>query len=738
VMSQTPTSGVLVARGSTVDLTVSSGPLQVQVPNVVGKSQTVAQTLITRVGLVVGAITQAPNDATPKGNVVSQDPAAGTSVAPGSAVNLVISSGPSLGPVAPGDASLVAHWTLDEASGTAACDSAGNNDGTLFGGPQWVAGKIGAALQFDGIDDYVDCGSGPSLDITKEITVAAWVKTVTCGVAERNTFMISKGGFSYMLQLAVQEPNRNLVEFVIHDGAWYPAGLPVTRPFNDDWHHLAGTYDGVQLRLYVDGRPEATTDHVGDIDSSAAHVNIGRVSDWPDNLFTGTIDDARIYNRALSNVEIEGLAAMLQPGLIGWWKLDETGGDIAYDSAGQNDGVAYGGPVWQPTGGKIGGAIKLDGVNDYVQLPIGSLISTLTDSTFATWVNWSGQGGYWQRIFDFGSGTASYMFLTPTGGTSLRFAITKAGGGGESILDGPSNLATGWHHIAIVIDGATKAMQLYLDGSIVRTATTQTLPKDLGNTTQNWLGQSQYADPYFNGSLDDFRIYNRALGAAEVAQLARENAGDPNLVGWWKLDETSGDIVYDSAAQNDGVAYGGPLWQPAGGKIGGAIKLDGVNDYVQLPIGSLISTLTDSTFATWVNWSGVGTWIRIFDFGSGTNAYMFLTPRTDTGVMCFGITNAGNAAEDRATAPQVLATGWHHVAVTIDAASKTYLLYLDGQVVATKTTARYTPSSLGTTTQNWLGWSQWKGAIYFNGLLDDFRIHNRVLSAAEVAQLATP
>jgi hypothetical protein len=182
------------------------------------------------------------------------------------------------------------------------------------------------------------------------------------------------------------------------------------------------------------------------------------------------------------------------------------------------------------------------------------------------------------------------------------------------------------------------------------------------------------------------------------------------------------------------VAYGGPLWQPTGGKLSGALKLDGVDDYVQLPIGSLISSLTNSTFSTWVNWSGTGTWIRIFDFGSGTTAYMCLTPRTDTGLMCFAITNAGNTAEDRATAPQVLATGWHHVAVTIDAAGKTHRLYLDGQAVATKTSARYTPSSLGATTQNWLGLSQW-GAPYFSGSLDDFRIYDRVLSAQELQQV---
>jgi len=106
----------------------------------------------------------------------------------------------------------------------------------------------------------------------------------------------------------------------------------------------------------------------------------------------------------------------------------------------------------------------------------------------------------------------------------------------------------------------------------------------LGTTTQNWLGKSQWPDPYFSGSLDDFRIYNRVLSQPEIGQLAAIAGPDSSLVAWWKLDETSGTIVYDSAAKNDGVTYGGPLWQPAGGKLAGALTLDGINDYVQLPI----------------------------------------------------------------------------------------------------------------------------------------------------------
>jgi hypothetical protein len=82
-------------------------------------------------------------------------------------------------------------------------------------------------------------------------------------------------------------------------------------------------------------------------------------------------------------------------------------------------------------------------------------------------------------------------------------------------------MTVGWHHTAIVIDGQAKTLTLYLDGEPVASAATAVLPTDLGKTTQNWIGRSQYeTDAYLLGSIDDFRIYNRALSDAELRYLA--------------------------------------------------------------------------------------------------------------------------------------------------------------------------------------------------------------------------
>ena len=209
-----------------------------------------------------------------------------------------------------------------------------------------------------------------------------------------------------------------------------------------------------------------------------------------------------------------------------------------------------------------------------------------------------------------------------------------------------------------------------------------------------------------------------------------------NLVAHWKFDDGAGSTAVDSSGNgNHGILNGDPQW--INGHSGGALDLDGNGDYVELPISSLLGSLTNSTFATWVDFSNEGgAWQRLFDFGIDTTYNMFLTPRMDTGgVMRFAITISSYNDEDQTTATGTLASGWHHVAVTLDADNNIHSLYLDGELVAQNTNARYTPSSLGETTQNWLGRSQYSADGYFDGSLDDFRIYDRVLTAGHIRDL---
>jgi hypothetical protein len=240
---------------------------------------------------------------------------------------------------------------------------------------------------------------------------------------------------------------------------------------------------------------------------------------------TGTIylDDILLY------MTPPPVATPVDPGTNGLAALYSMEDNVDDTSDNKLNGTLNGNANFVNSKAGFGKALSFDagdGTNDYVDLPFGSLISTMSSGTFATWVYFANTGTAWQRIFDFGnSSTTGYMFLTQYNTTAgrTRFAITQTGNaaGQEQVVNGPAALPIGWHHLAVVIDGAAMTLRLYQDGIPVASGTTTVLPKDLGVTTNNWLGRSQYStDPYFTGSIDDLRIFNRALSEGEVRYLA--------------------------------------------------------------------------------------------------------------------------------------------------------------------------------------------------------------------------
>ncbi|WP_167357038.1 LamG-like jellyroll fold domain-containing protein [Paenibacillus pectinilyticus] len=200
-----------------------------------------------------------------------------------------------------------------------------------------------------------------------------------------------------------------------------------------------------------------------------------------------------------------------------WYKFDESSGTTASDSSGNGKNATLSGtPSF--IAGKSGNAVNLNGSTDYASLPTG-IVSNLNDFTIAAWVK-PNSVSKWSRVFDFGTGTSKYMFLTVNAGSAPRFAITTSGSSAEQQLNAPSALPTGtWTHLAITWSGNTGT--LYVNGVAVATNTNMTFkPSDLGATNQNYFGKSQYNDPYLNGLVDQFKIYNRALSASEVSTLA--------------------------------------------------------------------------------------------------------------------------------------------------------------------------------------------------------------------------
>lgn len=177
--------------------------------------------------------------------------------------------------------------------------------------------------------------------------------------------------------------------------------------------------------------------------------------------------------------------------------------------------------------GTNGSALDLDGASQYLMVP-ANLLASVTNYTVALWVNWDG-GASWQRIFDFGNDPTQYMFLSPSSGSgTLRFAVTTNGGGAEQILE-TSPLPVGqWRHVAITRNGSIA--RLYTNGvvAVSRTNLVTIAPASF-NPALNYLGKSQYADPLFNGRLDELFIYNYALSDTEITRLAANLPPPPTV-----------------------------------------------------------------------------------------------------------------------------------------------------------------------------------------------------------------
>lgn len=423
----------------------------------------------------------------------------------------------------PNNLGLVGYWSFDEGSGSVATDFSGRgNAGTFAGNATWAAGKRGKAASFDGSGDYVSKTSPSSFNTGASArTIMGWIKPVdTTALKVPFVYGICNAG-NDSKAFGVYLDASEVLNFWGCGGAYdFSTGVTIR---NGEWTHIAVTYDGTNVRVYVNGTlagsPTART-----LGSSTAFWEVGGANllDSGNYYFNGQIDDVRIYTRALAQSEIQrfmssgtlklGVSSValqqgssLASGLVGHWTFD--GPDVTSviaDRSGQgNNGGFFGGATSSAkTIGKLGQAIRFDGVDDYFL----STIPAMSEYTYAMWVRPARQT----------SGAELFQLFTDSvDGATLYVYQNHFGAWNGSELAGSTTIQPDtWYHV-VVTDGPS-AYTLYVNG----------VEEDTSASTGAATGGNALIGIYafsftrlLPGIVDDARVYNRALTAAEVKQL---------------------------------------------------------------------------------------------------------------------------------------------------------------------------------------------------------------------------
>lgn len=668
------------------------------------------------------------------------------------------------------DTGLKGYWSFNgqDVSGTTAYDRSGaGNTGTLTNGPTVTPGKLGQALSFDSTNDYVDFGSPSSLDDLSTMTASAWIYprsngTNSVGVifAKGPRYNPTSNGWVLRMNGPGSEALSFRSDFSTTD--LERSSVSDFVPLNQ-WSHVVVTWDGTSTatnaHVYLNGVevPYSTsTDGVGSHRSDAAESFIvGDGGGVLDSVFDGSIDEVRIYNRALAATEIESLyklgqsdevntgasqaqgGSRLDSGLAGYWKLDDGSGTSATDaSTNGNTGTLTNGPTW--TTGQIGSAVDFDGNNDYIVLPsaFGDFGST-ADFTLSSWFRNTNASADTDIIFNKEAGAADWINFGLN--SSHQAGLYCATGGGNLYNEFSTTTYNDslWHHLVASRSLSGTAVTIYVDGVAVKTSTGLTACTFSKNLSTSLGTYKIGAAHLFKGDIDEFRVYNRALSADEVAQLYRLNAPtgtETGLKGYWSFNgkDVSGTTAYDrSGAGNTGILTNGPTVTP--GKIGQALRFDGVNDYVLG--GTPAVTTYPITLSTWFKTTNAPSdYAQILMLGSGGLSLATLSETIaaecgGVGKIKYLIRDTTGTNSSNVCSSTVLNDGqWHH-AVGVSSGASDHRLYIDGVLQNTSTT------TIGTVTlgSTYIGANT--GTQLFSGSIDEARIYNRALTESEIKAL---
>ncbi|MBI4167902.1 MAG: hypothetical protein HY515_03005 [Candidatus Aenigmarchaeota archaeon] len=445
----------------------------------------------------------------------------------------------------------VLYLSFDENTTQTVRDQSGfGNDGTWTGSgnvTRNLTGRFGNALQFDGKDDSIDLGNSSSIDrFGNAITVSAWVNVNGSFGSGAYTIVRrapANGQKGYLLTVTTDRT----IQWALGNGTFqsHTSNSPISA---NTWHHVAGTYDGTNKKIYIDGVQDRSDSVSGSISSEQSNLFVGSTASLG-QFMNGTIDEVRIYNYSMSAQEINDSARGVwndlpetypnatnvtgfvrlgdavngieltrngsyvaytnDSALVGWWHFDNNTNDF---SGWNNPGTMTGANATYTTG-KIRQALKFDGVEDFVGIPDSSSLRNFTRMAVSFW--------FTTNTTDIGAGS---FLINKDVNNGWYFQANNLYIGG--FLNGTLGTVSAdqWHHGAFTYN--TTHVVVYRDGQeqSVYARTGQIPSADVpGSLTIGSRGASATS---LNGSIDEVKVYNRSLSAREIQLEYQRGIGE--------------------------------------------------------------------------------------------------------------------------------------------------------------------------------------------------------------------
>lgn len=674
---------------------------------------------------------------------------------------------------------LVGYWKMDDnvsgASQTITDASGNGKNGTTNSGGAGMdcttGGKFGYDCNFDGTSDYVTVSSFSNIT-SYPFTFNAWVTTLTSSdtivslgdTSDGNTYfeLISASGATAVPRLDL---NNNGVSSDTTDGTTDLDSI-------SGWHMVTGIFlSDTHRQIYVNGvlendaRNETSVLLSGSVNS--IRIGASATSGVGGNL-TGNVDEVRVYNRALSPVEVAKLYNWA-PGPVGYWKMDEnTGTSSTFDSSTNgNTGTLNGSMTnsdWVP--GKLGSSLDFDGSNDYVNIPYTSTTDINSNLSISFW---------WKpaTTWDTSSSTSDHGIMSKaTTGTSdsendWSFFLFGAGTPNGNDDDGRMRFGTyggniqtttstwnanQWYHIAVSYTD-TNTAYIYVNG-IVDNYNNDYAPGAIDGTTNNdlsvgrgiWYDGSAQTE-YMNGVVDDIRIYNYARTPAQI--IEDMNGGHPapgSPVGsatmWWKCDEGYGSTANDSGTTgNYDGSFSSAGWTNSG-KFGKACTITGGYwKYISAGDVGFLDGVSQMTTSMWLNSSALDTGREIFSKStqSTNNLFNIRTDDTNSDELRVYVASSTSDTSNYLTTTNLdlVQSSWAHIVVVYDGtatAADRIKVYKDGILKTGSVTGTIpTSTTTGSTSNLTLGDrsdnpnNALQGAFY-----DDIKIYLLAMTADQV------